>query len=134
LSADVIARGYALWSESSDRSVFDHFSPEFFDNVSGEGGLAIFDVVGGWLEASFADRRVEIHATMSQDDRIITWFTMHGVHIGNGFPRLAGLPVAGRTVAWSQVHIFRVANGEVVEHWAVRDDLALLEQIRNAAS
>jgi SnoaL-like polyketide cyclase len=50
-----------------------------------------------------------------------------------GFPRLAGLPVAGRTVAWSQVHIFRVANGQIMEHWAVRDDLALLEQIQNTA-
>jgi hypothetical protein len=27
-------------------------------------------------------------------------------HVGNGFPRMAGLPVRGNRVTWSQVHVF----------------------------
>ena len=57
------------------------------------------------------------------------WYTMRGRHIGNGFPRLLGRPVKGNTVAWPQVHIFRLADGFVVEHWAVRDDAALLDSV-----
>jgi hypothetical protein len=32
-------------------------------------------------------------------------------------------------VAWSQVHVFRVESDFIVEHWAVRGDLQLLEAI-----
>ena len=57
------------------------------------------------------------------------WCTARGRHIGNGFPRLKGLPVAGNRAAWPQVHIFRLADGLVVEHWAVRDDAAMLDAV-----
>jgi hypothetical protein len=33
-------------------------------------------------------------------------------------------------VAWSQVHIFRLDEGMVVEHWAVRDDDAMLDAVK----
>jgi predicted SnoaL-like aldol condensation-catalyzing enzyme len=29
--------------------------------------------------------------------------------------------------------VFRVEDGKVAEHWAVRDDFAMIEQIRTAA-
>jgi hypothetical protein len=71
-------------------------------------GVSVFDVVGGWFEESFSDRRVEHHATMTDDDRVLVWFTMHGVHIGNAFPRMVNLDVSGEDVVWPQVHILRV--------------------------
>jgi predicted ester cyclase len=53
-------------------------------------------------------------------------------HVGNGFPRLRDTPVSGKRVPWTQVHIFRVADGQLAEHWAVRDDYALVEAIVGA--
>jgi hypothetical protein len=35
----------------------------------------------------------------------------------------------GVTTAVEMVHIWRLANGKIVEHWAVRDDLALMRQL-----
>lgn len=55
-----------------------------------------------------------------------------GIHIGNGFPRMADLAVTGVQIAWTQVHILRIEGGKAVEHWAVRDDFAMLEQIRSS--
>lgn len=127
--AQRIAEGYERWSATGDQSVMELFAPDFFDNVSGQHGLRIFDVVGRWLEESFADRRVEHHATMSDADRVMVWYTAHGRHIGNAFPRLAGCVVTDAQVSWPQLHVFRVGDGLVVEHWAVRDDFAMLEQI-----
>jgi predicted ester cyclase len=60
----------------------------------------------------------------------VVWFTAHGRHVGNGFPRLRGLPIKGNPVAWPQVHIFRLDEGTVVEHWAVRDDAAMLDAVK----
>jgi predicted ester cyclase len=130
ITADSLARSYASYTESDDdESFLTNFSADFVDNVSGQRGLGIFQVVRRWLVESFGERRVEIHDAMQDGDRIMVWFTMRGVHIGNGFPRLAGRSVAGKPVTWAQVHIFRIADGLVVEHWAVRDDAALLDQI-----
>jgi predicted ester cyclase len=130
--AQAIADGYERWSVTGDDSVISLFSPDFLDNVSGRRGLAIFGVVARWLEESFADRRVEHHATMSDGDRVMVWYTAHGRHIGNGFPRLRGCPVTGAQVSWPQLHVFRVEDGKVAEHWAVRDDFAMIEQITAA--
>ena len=132
--AQGIADAYERWSVSGDPSVKAVFAPDFLDHVSGRRGLGIFEVVGRWLEESFADRRVEHHATMHEGDRVMVWYTMRGRHIGNGFPRLAGSTVSGAQVSWPQLHVFRVEDERVVEHWAVRDDYALLEQIERATS
>lgn len=95
--ADDVAPEYEQWSVSGDRSVLTHFSPDFVDHVSGQRGLTIFDVVAAWLDESFADRRVEHHAAMFDGDRVMVWYTAHGRHVGNGFPRMADLLGQGRT-------------------------------------
>lgn len=128
--AHAIADGYERWAATGDRSVLALFAPDCVDNVSGRTGLRIFEIVGGWIDESFADRWVGHHATMSDGDRVMVWYTQHGRHIGNGFPRLAGCTISGVNVSWSQLHVFRVADDRVVEHWAVRDDFGMLEQIR----
>ncbi len=37
--------------------------------------------------------------------------------------------MTGRHVAWRFTHVFRIADGQLVEHWATRDDLGLLRQL-----
>jgi predicted SnoaL-like aldol condensation-catalyzing enzyme len=44
-------------------------------------------------------------------------------------PLLTGTTVSGRPTAWTFIHIWRVADGIIVEHWACRDDMGLLEQV-----
>ena len=36
----------------------------------------------------------------------------------------------GKRVTVELVHIFRITDGKIVEHWAVRDDLGLMQQLR----
>jgi predicted ester cyclase len=125
-TAQALADGYAAFNTTGDLSVLAMFSPEFYD-VSGRRGLDIFAVVRRWLVESFAERSVQLHLVTHTDDTVMMWQTVRGRHVGNGFPRLEGLPVKGNPVTWPQVHIFRLESGVVVEHWAVRDDAALLD-------
>jgi lactoylglutathione lyase len=129
-TAQALAESYVAFFTTGDLSFRSQFSPDFYDHVSGQRGLDIFPVVRGWSEESFADRTTELHLVTHTDDSVMMWFTSRGRHIGNGFPRLRGLPVKGNEITWPQVHIFRLADGLVVEHWAVRDDAALLDSIR----
>jgi predicted ester cyclase len=38
-------------------------------------------------------------------------------------------PGDGRSYTVTHVHIYRVADGKICEHWAVRDDLSVLRQL-----
>jgi predicted ester cyclase len=51
-----------------------------------------------------------------------------GRHTGAGGP-LRNLPVTGREFRVQHIHIFRVADGKIAEHWASRDDLGQLVQL-----
>jgi lactoylglutathione lyase len=128
-TAQALADGYAAYLATGDPSVLTMFSAEFYDNVSKQRGLPIFTVVGAWLAESFAERSVELHLVTHNEDTVMIWYTVRGRHIGNGFPRLDGLPVKGNPITWPQVHIFRLEDGMVVEHWAVRNDAALLDSV-----
>jgi len=128
--AQALADGYIAYTTAGDTSVFTMFSPDIYDNVSKTRGLGIFDIVSRWMDETFADRSADLHLVTHTDDTVVIWYTAHGRHIGNGFPRLKGLPITGNQVAWPQVHIFRFAEGLVVEHWAVRDDAAMLDAVK----
>ena len=55
--------------------------------------------------------------------------TLHGTHRASTMPLLADIPVSGRPAEWTFIHLWRVAGGIIVEHWACRDDLGLREQL-----
>jgi predicted ester cyclase len=128
LTPQRLADDYVAWAATGDPTMLQWFAPDFLDHVSGRTGPDIWDVVAGWMAESFADLSVDLHAVMSDGDRVMVWVTMHGRHVGSAFPRLRGLPALGNRITWAQVHVFRVVAGRVTEHWAVRDDAALLDQ------
>ena len=128
-----IADAYLRWVAEDDRTIVDLCSADFHDKVS-EMGVEVFDLVAGWFEASFSDRRIDHHGTLTDGDRVMVWFTMRATHIGNAFPRMAGLDVAGAEAVWPQVHILRLERGLLAEHWAVRDDLTMLESTQRSGT
>ena len=129
-TAQTLAEGYGAFNTRGDRGFLSLFSPDFYDNVNGQRGLEVFPVVAGWLADSFADRRLDLNLVAHTDDTVMVWCTMHARHVGDSHPRLRGVPGKGNAITWPQVHVFRFAEGLVVEHWAVRDDLALLDAAR----
>ena len=40
-----------------------------------------------------------------------------------------GLPATGKRVNFSEIHVQRVVNGKIVEHWGVADRVTLLQQL-----
>ena len=78
-----------------------------------------------WLKGAFSDRRYEIHQVIGEGDTVAVFCTFHGRHTGE----FMGLAPTNRPFAFRQVHIVRFQDGKGIEHWAVRDDLALLRQL-----
>lgn len=78
-----------------------------------------------WLGRVFADQRWGIHQVIGENDTVVLHATHHARHVGE----LAGIPPTNRTVAYSYVHIVRFRDGMAIEHWGVRDDMALMRQL-----
>jgi predicted ester cyclase len=83
-----------------------------------------------WLKEAFSDRRYEVHQVVGEGDTVVVFCTFHGRHTGE----FMGLAPTGRPFASRQVHIIRFQDGKGIEHWAVRDDLALLRQLGAVAA
>ena len=72
---------------------------------------------------------VEQHHLLREGELVAQHMTLHGTHRASTMPLLAGVQVSGRPAAWTSIHIWKVADGMIVEHWACRDDMGLLEQL-----
>ena len=78
-----------------------------------------------WLKGAFSDRRYEIHQVVGEGDTVVIHCTFSGRHTGE----FMGLAPTNRPFAVRQVHIVRFEHGKGIEHWAVRDDLAMMRQL-----
>ena len=88
-----------------------------------------------WLRRAFSDMRFDVHEIAVIDDRAIAWVTHHGIHSGpfvlHDSPDGAVtdvFPPTGRSFAARQVHWFRIGDGAIAEHDAVRDDMETAKQ------
>ena len=98
-------------------------------------GPAAFYATALWLRDAFADLDFEIHAVVAEDDLVVVHNTMRGVHARTfvGYKADAtvdqAFPPTGRPFASTQTHWLRVHDGQVVEHWANRDDMGTAIQL-----
>lgn len=81
--------------------------------------------VAGLLRAAFPDGRLVLEDLIGEDDRVAARLVFRGTHHGT----YRGLSPTGRRVVQAQMHLLRLVGGQIAEHWAVRDDLALLDQL-----
>jgi predicted ester cyclase len=59
------------------------------------------------------------------DDKVVTCGKFTATHLGE----FQGLPPTGKQISLSIMHIDRVANGKIVEHWGQGDALGLMQQM-----
>ncbi|UCD78686.1 MAG: ester cyclase [Desulfobacterales bacterium] len=104
------------------------FSPDYVDHshISNlpptlDGTKKFFSI----LFAAFPDIRVTIHDQVAEGDRVVTRKTFHGTHQ----EEFMGIPSTGKPIAVDVIDIFRVADGKILEHWAVADMLGLMQQL-----
>ena len=87
------------------------------------------------LFAVFPDFHYEIRETTSEGDRVVCKVTMTGTHLGlPTLPEVFGamlnaVPPTRKKVEVLQFHSFRIRDGVILEHSAVRDDLGMLKQL-----
>jgi len=77
------------------------------------------------LRTAFPDLRFTIEELVAEGEVVAGRLTMSGTHEGP----LMGMPPAGRSVRQDHMHFVRFRDGKAVEHWGVRDDVGMMQQI-----
>ena len=74
---------------------------------------------------AFPDLVVEVLDQLAEGDKVATRWRASGTHRGP----FAGIPATGRPVTITAMHLHRVADGKLTDHWEEIDVLRLLRQL-----
>jgi lactoylglutathione lyase len=127
---DVVAEMFRRQRDGDDTVLDDLVASDLVNHAAGPQGRDGLRAILRTIDADLGLVTVEQHHLVGEGDLVAQHLTLHGTHRASTMPLLAGTRVAGRPAAWTFIHLWRVADGLIVEHWACRDDMGLLEQLR----
>ncbi len=79
-----------------------------------------------WLKAVWSPGwRMTVDEMIAEGDRVMVRWTFYGIHQGE----LSGLPPTHKSVTYSGINIFRIADGKIAEIWDIYDRLWLWQQL-----
>jgi steroid delta-isomerase-like uncharacterized protein len=126
-SKDSARRLYELLNSGQVERAGDLVSSDYLehDPIPGQGSgrdgaLDRFSILTSTLAPHFT-----IEDIVAEGDRVVVRWTNRGTHIGD----FAGIPATGKTFTINGIDIYRVAGGELCEHWDVVDQLSMLRQL-----
>lgn len=121
LLEDDISRGNLAVAEAL-------IAPDFFDHTNPPGlqeGIAGHKAIVTLVRGAFPDLNWAIDDLIAEGDKVVARTTMTGTHLGEFF----GIPPTGKRVSMGGVHVLRIADGKIVEHWGSNDDLGMMRQL-----
>lgn len=92
-----------------------------------QNGLKSFKELLRSIHDSQSDRRWTEQRYVAEDDIVIVYGVREGYWCAASFRGVA-TPDPG-DIATELAHMFRLENGRIAEHWAVRDDLGMMQQL-----
>ena len=74
--------------------------------------------------SAFPDLSWTTEEVTAQGETVVARLRARGTHQRE----VMGMPPTGKQATWAEIHIFRVADGKLVEHWTNLDQVGLLQQ------
>lgn len=108
--------------------MLDHlFATDFKHNFKQPlpAGLAGFKQIGRMMNAAFPDVVVTEEDLITNENTVVERSSAAGTHRGS----LMGEPPTNKTIRWTEIHIYRIRDEEIVEHWVEWSALELFKQI-----
>ncbi len=106
-----------------------HIAPEFrrndpglpFEVVGPEGVKRLADA----LLPGIPDMELPIEDVIAEGDKVLVRLRVRGTHGGE----LMGIAATGRRIDIGVLDLFQFRDGQLIEHWALLDNLGLLRQL-----
>jgi predicted ester cyclase len=127
INLELARRMLAAFDANDDRVVEELVHPDYREHA----GLAPVPGQDGvresiaWVGQTFTNRRTQVEDLIASGDRVVARVHFSGTHVGE----LWGIPATDRRIATSHMHIWRVADGRLAEHWMAGDELSMLTQL-----
>jgi steroid delta-isomerase-like uncharacterized protein len=118
-------------NEKNVEALLTHLADDFVNHAAlpGSQGKDAMPRLFGILWKAMPDLKWKLEDVIAERDRVVYRVTMTGTQTGPLEFKNAPIPATGREVVTEQVHVFRIANGKAVEHWAGRDDIGFMRQL-----
>lgn len=118
---EVITQGnFDAMDEFIHEDVIEH--EELGDLPSGRAGVKAWFSM---MREAFPDLRVEIVAMAVEGDELWAQVVFHGTHRAE----FMGVPATGKSFSMNVMDRLRFADGKVVEHWGVADQMTMMAQL-----
>lgn len=78
-----------------------------------------------WFRAAFPDQKITINDLISEEDRVVVYWTIEGTHQGEFW----GVQPTGRKVSGRAISLITVKKGQIVEYSVRPDSLGILIQL-----
>jgi predicted ester cyclase len=102
--------------------------PDFYDATNPPGmqhGIEGHKQIVALFHRAFPDQCWTITDMIAEGDKVAIQVRFEGTHLGDFF----GMPPTHRHVSCTGIHIVRIADGKIIEHQGVNDDLGLMRQL-----
>lgn len=125
-----VALGVArVFAELDEQAARKYIAPDFVDHEASSDDVGSgpdgYLATARYMRTAFSDATWQPLDFVAAGDRFAVVVAFSGRHTGD----FLGVAPTGNQVSIRHLHFYRVANGQAVEHWGARDELALLRQL-----
>ena len=127
-SRDTVLKFYQAFDNRNIEQAFNLLAPNFVAHMAGipesldSNGFRKF---GMEFYSAFADGQHQFDEIIVEGNKVVTCGTFTARHLGE----FQGLPPTGKQIEISIMHIDRVEDGLIVEHWGQGDAQGLMQQL-----
>jgi steroid delta-isomerase-like uncharacterized protein len=75
--------------------------------------------------AGLTDKAFDVEDVIAEGDRVVVRLTAAATQTGE----MMGMPASGKRYSIGEIHIFRVQDGKVAEHWHQYDRIGMMQQL-----
>src|SRR5258706_9067462 len=123
-----LVRRFFAAVENANFRVFDEIvAQDYDDHLAGQspGREALKRYFTG-LHSAFADLKLPITSLVAEGNLVAVLNSVRGTHNGD----FAGIKAKGNHIDAMAFQLYRIADGQLAEHWEVADFMTLMNQLR----
>jgi steroid delta-isomerase-like uncharacterized protein len=118
-----------VWDVTGSPTVIDEIVAATFASHNAPSGLPAGRAgLKQWVQIfhnGFPDLYCRTEDVIAEGDKVVQRFTGGGTHRGEFF----GIPATGKPFTLTGINIFRIEDGQIVEHWVNMDEMGVLRQL-----
>ncbi len=125
---EIVRRAHRALFGDGDLDLADELvHPDYLNHEAAEGrprGPEGMRETVTWLRETFGNPQFEEQDLIAEGDRVVARVLFKGTLTGE----VMGMAPTGKPFAVQHIHIWRIEDGKIAEHWACRDDVGAMRQ------